>query len=238
MRSSSAPQHRTSPRLRQCETPHDVLVRGTSRRLTLLRLALSALIPLGVIGSCASHAQSPPIPSGVGGVPASVKGDVRSSDLPNLPTRDDDCDQNELTDSLDIVRGYADDLNHNFVIDDCEQVAINGSYDPNFREWAERARAADTLTISRLFGPKIGYAIECFVPTGSGSARLVVRNARGEEVGVISECTPEGANLYYWPLRLRNGLLAEADKDYLLSLECRGRRLLRRARWGATFHLR
>jgi hypothetical protein len=165
----------------------------------------------------------------------SVYEELRSSDLTNLDTREDDCDGNDVTDSLDIANGYADDSNHNHIPDICEPTSLPGSYMQDFSEWSRVARAADSLDMRRVFGSRVGYAIQCFIPKSAGSGRLLVRERGGKELAVISECVPEGPSRYYWPLRGSNGLLAEPDREYSLSLEAGTRQVRRALRWGRNY---
>jgi len=185
----------------------------------LASLGCASTAPAGHASAAQSRAVQDPI-------------DLRMSELTSLSTSEDDCDENAIPDSVDIALGVAHDLNENKIIDDCESEPVLGSYDEDFVSWAGRAKEADTLALCRVFGPEVGYAIECFVPPTERDAKLLVRSTHGEEVAVISSCLPAGSSLHYWPLRKANGLLAEPDSTYFISLETlRANRRLA-ARWG------
>ena len=201
-----------------------------------IREILIVILCIGSCDGCATAASS--VQEGKATPTSSSSGqriDVRFSDLTNLRTSEDDCDANEVPDSVDIARGYAHDVNRNGIIDYCERKFPPGTYDPDFPRWSSNAKAADTLALCRVFGARYGYSIQCYVPARGGDARLTVRTVDGKVIATISDCVRAGPSHYYWALRTSHGLLAEADSEYYFSLEHRGAEVRRAVRWGRGF---
>ncbi len=148
---------------------------------------------------------------------------------------EDDLDWNGILDSVDVLKGYAHDVNHNGLIDYFERPTPRGSYDLDFDQWSADAREADTLALCREFGHKVGYGILCYVPATGGDARLTVHAVNGELVATISECVRAGFSHHFWALRTQDGFVARPDTEYYLRLRHGGAEIRRLLRWGPDF---
>jgi len=168
--------------------------------------------------------------------PQETHSDVVVNPLDRVGPPEGDCDSNEIPDSLDIANHYADDLDHDGSIDTCEPTYVPGSYDNRAAGWEVAAARGDTLLLLRSFGERVGIALQCYVPQGAGTARLLVRERSGAEVATISNCLEPGAHQLFWALRRSNGLLAERGVEYVICLE-QGRRSVRKVVcWRRTVH--
>jgi hypothetical protein len=199
---------------------------------------LAVLLASGLLGCAAST----PSTSGSTSPPHQAPADTHADYLDLSPSAlgragppEGDCDENGIPDSLDIANHYADDNNHNQEIDTCELDYVPGGYDNRTSAWASIAAKADTLTLFRTFAKRVGIVMECYVPEQSGAARLLVRDAAGKEVAVITDCLAPGAHRAFWPLRDHNGLLVANKTEYLVCLEQGARSTQRLVRWNRDF---
>lgn len=225
---------------RACKAPpscsKDALVSSSQSLLRgpILSVAVSCLL------GCATLHPITPSTTGHHPQPASPEEeehpDLLNSELGWNGPPAGDCDENGIPDSLDIARRYADDLNHNHELDTCELYYIPGGFDSRDSRWEDVAVQADTLALFRSFAKHVGIAIQCYVPSGSRPAQLLVRNNSGVNLATIADSLSSGPHWTSWGLRNSAGHLVTRGVEYVICLEQGGRSIQRTVCWRREVH--
>lgn len=140
-----------------------------------------------------------------------------------------DCNGNGIPDSVDIARGYAEDENHNGVIDDCEPDSVVHSRIKD-GSWRRAAFAVDTSFFAVRQSITV-VTIDYTVPMGGDRVRLVIKSPHGGiDVSLVDRVQESDSYEVTWT---RNpGSAAFPKGEYAVELIVGRHRYERRIAWG------
>lgn len=131
--------------------------------------------------------------------------------------RDPDCNGNGIRDSIDIVRGFADDSNHNGEIDECDSDSLLAQRALTGERWWRFADLPDTsyFSVSHGYTPRI--TIRYTIPPSGAAVRLSVLDSTGSQlVNLVSQSQPNGVYVLQWDRKVRDQALKPGTYTFRL----------------------
>jgi hypothetical protein len=137
-----------------------------------------------------------------------------------------DCNGNAIPDSIDIAEGYAQDVNHNSVIDDCDPDEAVASAARSERPWWRYSDSQDSSYFSVHHSTIPRIIIRYTVPPSGALVLLAVYDSNGHNLGMlVNHFQDNGPYTIAWDRKLAGIPLKPGIYTFRLSV---GRRAMER----------